>query len=72
MATIEDVELGFAGGPVIVLRLSDAKLKELRKALDKPQGWADIETEGGSVALNLAQVVFVRTNTPVHSVGFGG
>ena len=46
MADVEVVEVGFSGGQVIVVRLTPAKLKELRKALDKPQGWTDVETPG--------------------------
>ena len=72
MADVEVVEIGFSGGQVIACRLSAAKLKELRKALEKPSGWSDLETEGGIVALDLSQVVFVRTDAPAHSVGFSG
>lgn len=72
MADVEVVEIGFGGGQVIAVRLTSAKLKELRKALDKPEGWFDLETEGGNVALDLSQVVFVRTDAPAHSVGFSG
>ena len=72
MADVEVVEVGFSGGQVIAVRLEPAQLKELRKALDKPQGWADYETSGGTVSLDLTQVVFVRTDTPAHTVGFSG
>jgi hypothetical protein len=72
MADVEIVEIGFSGGQGIAVRLSDASLKGLRKALDKADGWFDLETEGGAVALDLSQVVFVRTDSPAHSVGFSG
>jgi hypothetical protein len=72
MAGVEIVEIGFSGGQVIAVRLTPAKLKELRKTLEKAQGWADLETENGVIALDLAQVVFVRTDAPAHSVGFSG
>jgi hypothetical protein len=72
MTEVEIVEIGFSGGQGIAVRLSDANLKALRKALDKPDGWFDLETEGGTVALDLSQVVFVRTDSPTHSVGFSG
>jgi hypothetical protein len=72
MADVEIVEVGFSGGQVIVVRLSPAKLKELRKALDKPQGWTDIETAGGVVSLDLEKVVFMRTDAPTQQVGFSG
>lgn len=71
-AEIEIVEIGFTGGQVIVVRLQPAKLKELRKALDKPQGFTDVETPNGVVSLDLAQVQFVRTDAPAQTVGFSG
>jgi hypothetical protein len=72
MADIEIVEIGFSGGQVIAVRMKPAKLKELRKALDKPDGWADVETPGGTVSIDLAQVQFVRTDAPSQAVGFSG
>lgn len=72
MADVEIVEIGFTGGQVIVVRLEPAKLKELRKALDKPQGFTDIESVQGTVSLDLAQVQFIRTDAPSQSVGFSG
>ena len=72
MADVELVEVGFSGGQVIAIRLDPEKLKELRKALEKSRGWADVETPTGTVSLDLAQVVFVRTDAPAQTVGFGG
>ncbi|MFL5906125.1 MAG: hypothetical protein ACJ75Z_00835 [Solirubrobacterales bacterium] len=66
------IEIGFAGGQVVSVRLDDAKLKELRQSLDKAEGWTDIETEDGAVALDLRQVVFVRGAPGEHSIGFSG
>ena len=60
MAAAERVSIGFSGGQVVEVKLTAAKLKELRKALDKPEGWADIETEDGALAIDLGQVVFLR------------
>lgn len=69
----ERVEIGFSGGQVIGIRLSEAKLKELRKALDGADGWTDIETEDGLVALDLREAVFVRVaDSGQNKVGFGG
>jgi hypothetical protein len=66
------VEIGFSGGQVVSLRISDEKLRDLRKALDKADGWSDIETEDGAVALDLREVVFVRGAPGEHRIGFGG
>jgi hypothetical protein len=66
------VEIGFSGGQVVAVRLSDDKVKDLRKALDKADGWFDLETEDGEVALDLREVVFVRGAPGEHRIGFTG
>ena len=66
------IEIGFAGGQVISVRLDEAKFKELRKSLDKADGWSDIDTEDGAIALDLSQVVFVRGAPGEHRIGFTG
>jgi methylmalonyl-CoA/ethylmalonyl-CoA epimerase len=45
---------------------------DLREALDKADGWTDIETEDGAVALDLRQVVFLRGAPGEHHIGFTG
>ncbi|MGH2982867.1 MAG: hypothetical protein ACRDK5_01215 [Solirubrobacterales bacterium] len=71
MAAAERVSIGFSGGQVVEVRLTDASLKELRKALDKADGWSDLETEDGTVSVDLRQVVFVRSAASHPSIGFG-
>ena len=66
------VEIGFSGGQVVAVRVSDEKLRELRNALDKADGWSDLETEDGAVALDLREVVFVRGAPGEHRIGFTG
>jgi hypothetical protein len=72
MADTEIVEIGFSGGQVIAVRMEPAKLKDLRKSLEKAEGWADVETPSGTVSLDLRQVQFVRTDAPPQAVGFSG
>ena len=66
------VEIGFSGGQVVAVRMSDDKVQDLRKKLDKAEGWTDIETEDGSIALDLRQVVFLRGAPGEHRIGFTG
>jgi hypothetical protein len=66
------VEIGFAGGQVVAVRMSDEKVTDLRRALDRADGWTDIETEDGAIALDLTQVVFLRGAPGEHRIGFGG
>ena len=66
------VEIGFSGGQVVAVRMNDDKVKDLRKALDKADGWTDVETEDGTVMLDLREVVFVRGAPGEHRIGFSG
>jgi hypothetical protein len=66
------IEIGFAGGQVVAVRIEEGVFKDLRKALDSADGWTDVETEDGTIALDLRQVVFVRGAPGEHSIGFAG
>jgi hypothetical protein len=70
MADAQRVEIGFEGGQVISVRLSEADLKDLRSQLEKG-GWHDLHTEDGVVALYLGKVAFLRIESGEHRVGFG-
>lgn len=64
------VEIGFDGGQVLPARLSEQNLKELRTALDAGSGWLDLETDDGTIALDLSRVLFVRSASVEQRVGF--
>jgi hypothetical protein len=64
------ISVGFQGGQVLALRVSDDQLKGLYKALDGG-GWHELETEDGPVRVYLGQVVYVRAEDEDSRVGFG-
>jgi hypothetical protein len=64
------IGVGFQGGQVLSLRVSDDQLKGLYKALGGG-GWHELESEDGPVRLYLGQVVYVRTEDEDSRVGFG-
>jgi len=66
------VEIGFGIGQVLSVKMTAGKLDELRKAVESGSGWFDLELAEGSVALNLATVVFIRVSDAGHSIGFSG
>ena len=72
MASAERVLIGFSGGGMVEIRIDEAKLRDLRKALDKGDGWFDIEAEEGFVAVDLRQIVFIRSATTPQRIGFSG
>jgi len=64
------VSVGFQGGQVLALRVSDEDFKSLAKALEGG-GWHQIETEDGPVRINLGEVVYVSADSDEPKVGFG-
>jgi hypothetical protein len=72
MTSAERVSIGFSGGGVVEVRIDDAKLRDLRKALEGADGWYDIEAEEGLVSIDLGQVIFIRSATTPQRIGFGG
>lgn len=69
MPDAQRVEVGFEGGQVISVRLTDAELDNLRKQLEKG-GWYDVKTEEGVLSLYLGKVAFLRIDSGEHRVGF--
>ncbi len=55
---------------MLALRVSDEQLKSLNKALGSG-GWHEVSSEEGPVRLDLAQVVYVRSESDELRVGFG-
>ena len=64
------VEIGFGIGQSLSVKLTESELSDLRKAVEAGQGWYDLKTGEGSVALNLATVVFLSVADASHSIGF--
>ena len=64
------ISIGFQASAPLALRVSDEQFDSLNDALGG-EGWHVIEAEDGSVKLNLAHVLWVRTESDEHRVGFG-
>jgi hypothetical protein len=64
------IEVGFAGGQVMSARVTADTLNDLRQAVERRQGWHDIDAEDGPVSLDTTQVVFVSTAAAPHTIGF--
>ncbi len=70
VARAQRISVGFQGGQVLAARVTPDDLEELRRALESG-GWHELQTEEGTVALNLGQVVYVNVDSDEHRVGFG-
>jgi hypothetical protein len=64
------INVGFQGGQILALRVSDEQLKALNKALGTG-GWHEVQSDDGLVRLDLAQVVYVSSESDDLRVGFG-
>jgi hypothetical protein len=65
------VEVGFAGGQAITLRLTQKGYDGFRKDVQRG-GWTEVESVDGVVSINLDAVVFMKLDTGEHQVGFSG
>jgi hypothetical protein len=64
------IGIGFQGGQVLALRVTDEQLVALKQALGR-NGWHEVDSEEGPVRLDLSQVVYVRSESDELRVGFG-
>jgi hypothetical protein len=68
---LQRISIGFHGQS-LAARIAPDQLAALRRALDKSgEGWHELEAEDGTIALDLAKVVFVRVDAGDQRVGFG-
>ena len=70
MPTSRRIGVGFQGGQVLSLRVSDEQWNALQQALGG-SGWHDVESDEGLVRLDLSQICYVRSETEDLRVGFG-
>lgn len=63
--------VGFQGGGVLSLRISQEALDALREAMrDGRERWHEVDAADGAVLLDLGQVAYLRTESDEQRVGF--
>jgi prefoldin subunit 5 len=63
--------IGFQGGQVLSLRLSDEQLNSLRTTLrEGRERWQEVEAADGAVLVDIGQVVYLRVESDDHRIGF--
>ena len=69
---VKRIDIGFQGGQVLPVRVKTEEYEGLRRALgnEKADRWFELKTEDSEVAIDLAQVIYVRLDTEAHRVGF--
>jgi hypothetical protein len=68
--SLRRISIGFQGGQVLALRVSEQQLAELQQALGG-SGWHEIESEDGPARVDLGKVVYVSADRDEQHVGFG-
>ena len=69
------VDIGFAVGQALSVRLREDAYRRLRDALggDRSEArWHELESDDAEILVDLASVVFVRLDTQEQRVGFRG
>jgi hypothetical protein len=66
------IDIGFQGGLVLPVRVTQEVHDEFRKALSNSNAdrWFELQTQDSDVHIDLSQVVYVRLDTEDHRVGF--
>ena len=63
--------LGFQGGQVLSLRMSEDTLNRLRDTLKEGrERWLEVEAADGAVLVDIGQVVYLRVESDEHRIGF--
>jgi len=65
------IAIGFHAGGALPLKLAQEKLDELHKAVTSGEnGWHELDTDDGTVLLNLGQVIYLRVEKDEQRIGF--
>lgn len=64
------VEIGFDGGQVIPVKLTEAEVKDLRGVVSRGKSPHELETEEGLLVLDMDKVIFIRISSGAKTIGF--
>ena len=63
--------VGFQGGQVLSLRLSEEVLNSFRDTLKEgKERWLEVEASDGAVLVDIGQVVYLRVESDDQRIGF--
>jgi len=68
---LQEVSIGFAAGQVLAARLAEEEVERLKAALRAREGWHTLQAEGATIDIDLASVVYLRSERNEPRVGFG-
>ena len=66
------IDIGFQGGQVLSVRVTQEVHDNFRKALSNSgaESWFELHTQDAEVHIDLSQVAYVRLDTEEQRVGF--
>jgi hypothetical protein len=66
------IDIGFQGGQVLPVRVTQEVHDAFRKALadSGSDGWFELQAQDSDINIDLSQVVYVRLDTEDQRVGF--
>jgi hypothetical protein len=69
---VKRADLGFQGGQVLSVRVTQKDYDSLRSALENERAdrWYELKTQDSDISVDLSQVVYVRIDTEDQRVGF--
>jgi hypothetical protein len=70
MAQLRHLSIGFIGGQVVAVRVTDEQAEALFGVLGST-GWRALNCEDGAFRFDVGQVCFVRSDDGQQRVGFG-
>ncbi len=63
--------VGFQGGQVLSLRLTDEALSNLNSTLKEgKERWVEVDASDGAVLIDVGQVVYLRVESDEQRIGF--
>jgi hypothetical protein len=63
--------VGFQGGQVLSLKLTEDALTGFRQTLKEGrERWVEVESSDGAVLVDVGQVVYLRVESDEHRIGF--
>ena len=63
--------VGFQGGQVLSLRMSEEVLSSLRDTLKEgKERWVEVDASDGAVLIDVGQVVYLRVESDDQRIGF--
>ncbi len=66
----QKISIGFHGGQSLAERVKPSELSRFREALAAGDGWFELQSDDGTLVLDLRRVDFLLVESDEHRIGF--